>query len=216
MFERFTRDARDVVVRAQEEARRLGHPAIGTAHLLLALAAGGDRTAGLLAAHGVSAGSAEDALRRVLRRDPAAPAGGPAPDEDAAALAALGFDLDRIRAAVEAAFGPGALETGDAVEQPRGLRRLVRRPRRPQVDEADLLRGPARPGHRPFGPAAKKALELSLREALRLGDRHIGTEHLLLGLLRTGDCVAVGMLDALDVVPAGLRRAVEEGRRRSA
>jgi hypothetical protein len=216
MFERFTQAARDVVVRAQSEARRLGHPAIGTSHLLIALAGGDDRTAGLLAAHGVTPDAAETALRRILRRDPAAPAGGPAPDEDAAALAALGFDLDRIRAAVEAAFGPGALEPDDDAPPARGLRRFVGRQRRTALPEADLLRGPVRSGHRPFGPDAKKALELSLREALRLKDRHIGTEHLLLGLLRGGDSLAIGMLDVLEVVPAFLRRTVEEGRRRSA
>ena len=42
----------------------------------------------------------------------------------------------------------------------------------------------ARPGHIPFTPHAKKALELSLRESLRLGHNYIGTEHILLGLLR--------------------------------
>ncbi|MBI4944340.1 MAG: hypothetical protein HY830_26660, partial [Actinobacteria bacterium] len=129
MFERFTQQAREVVVRAQDVARRLDHPAIGTSHLLLALLLADDRTARLLNGHGVTEEGAERALRRVLRRDPIAPAGGPAPDEDAAALAALGFDLDRIRAAMEAAFGPGALDAPAPAPAPRGLRRLVRRRR---------------------------------------------------------------------------------------
>ena len=216
MFERFTGSARDAVVRAQDEARALGHPAIGTSHLLLALLAGDDRTVHLLTAHGVDTAGARAALERVLGRTPPAPAGGPAPDEDAAALAALGFDLDRIRAAVEAAFGPGALDVRPEPPRRRGLLRLA--PRRRALPEIERLRMPDRPGagHIPFSPDAKKALELALREALRLGDRHIGTEHLLLGLLRGGDTVAVGMLVRLDVPPAGLRRAVEEGRRRSA
>jgi hypothetical protein len=216
VFERFTQQAREVVVRAQDVARRLDHPAIGTSHLLLALLTADDRTARLLRDRGVSEEDAERALRRVLRRDPMAPAGGPAPDEDAAALAALGFDLDRIRAAMEAAFGPGALDAPAPDPAPRGLRRLVSRRR--EVPEIVLLRGPggALRGHIPFGRDAKKALELSLREALRLGDGWIGTEHVLLGLLRGGDTVAVGMLTELGVESAGLRRAVEEGRRRSA
>jgi len=49
----------------------------------------------------------------------------------------------------------------------------------------------------PFTPRAKKVLELSLREALQLGDSYIGTEHLLLGLIRDGDGVAASVLTAL-------------------
>ena len=45
-------------------------------------------------------------------------------------------------------------------------------------------------GHIPFTPRAKKVLELSLREALQLGHTYIGTEHILLGLIREGDGVA--------------------------
>jgi ATP-dependent Clp protease ATP-binding subunit ClpC len=49
-------------------------------------------------------------------------------------------------------------------------------------------------GHIPFTPRAKKALELSLREALQLNHNHIGTEHLLLGLIREGEGVAAQVL----------------------
>jgi ATP-dependent Clp protease ATP-binding subunit ClpC len=49
-------------------------------------------------------------------------------------------------------------------------------------------------GHIPFTPRAKKLLELSLREALQLGHDFIGTEHILLGLLREGDGVAAKVL----------------------
>lgn len=49
-------------------------------------------------------------------------------------------------------------------------------------------------GHIPFTPRAKKVLELSLREALQLGHNYIGTEHILLGLLREGDGVAARVL----------------------
>ncbi|WP_285780655.1 Clp protease N-terminal domain-containing protein, partial [Microtetraspora sp. NBRC 13810] len=52
-------------------------------------------------------------------------------------------------------------------------------------------RGRAAPsGHVPFTPRAKKVLELSLREALQLGHNYIGTEHILLGLIREGEGVA--------------------------
>jgi ATP-dependent Clp protease ATP-binding subunit ClpC len=56
---------------------------------------------------------------------------------------------------------------------------------------------PPKAGHIPFTPGAKKVLELSLREALQLGHHYIGTEHILLGLVREGDGVAAQVLVAL-------------------
>jgi len=53
------------------------------------------------------------------------------------------------------------------------------------------------PGHIPFTPRAKKALELSLREALQLGHNYIGTEHILLGLIREDEGVAAQVLKEL-------------------
>jgi len=53
---------------------------------------------------------------------------------------------------------------------------------------------PTPSGHIPFTPRAKKALERSLRESLRLGHGYIGTEHILLGLIREGDGVAAQVL----------------------
>ena len=52
-------------------------------------------------------------------------------------------------------------------------------------------------GHVPFTPRAKKVLELSLREALQLGHNYIGTEHILLGLIREGEGVAAQVLQKL-------------------
>jgi ATP-dependent Clp protease ATP-binding subunit ClpC len=64
-------------------------------------------------------------------------------------------------------------------------------------------------GHIPFTPRAKKTLELSLREALSLGHNYIGTEHILLGLIREGEGVAYQILaDRTDL--ATLRAAVIE------
>ena len=55
--------------------------------------------------------------------------------------------------------------------------------------------GPSAPsGHIPFTPRSKKVLELSLREALALGHNYIGTEHILLGLLREGEGVGAQVL----------------------
>jgi ATP-dependent Clp protease ATP-binding subunit ClpC len=68
---------------------------------------------------------------------------------------------------------------------------------RQQVEQI-VGRGKLAPsGHIPFTPRAKKVLELSLRESLQLGDDGIGTEHLLLGLLREGDGVAAQVLVGL-------------------
>jgi ATP-dependent Clp protease ATP-binding subunit ClpC len=63
-------------------------------------------------------------------------------------------------------------------------------------------------GHIPFTPGAKKALEMSLREALQLGDNFIGTEHLLLGLLREGEGPGAEILHRQGLELDDVRRAV--------
>jgi ATP-dependent Clp protease ATP-binding subunit ClpA len=128
MFERFTVQARRVVVLAQEEARMLDHNYIGTEHILL----------GLLHRAGANGEGAA-----------------------AKALDALGISLGAVRQEVTEIIGRG--------QQPPS-------------------------GHIPFTARAKRVLELSLKEALQLGHNHIGTEHILLGLLREGDGVAAQIL----------------------
>src|SRR6266511_3028538 len=79
---------------------------------------------------------------------------------------------------------------------------------RGQVEQL-IGRGPTTPtGHIPFTPRAKKVLELSLREALALGHNYIGTEHLLLGLVREGEGVAAQVLGRFDADHARLREQV--------
>jgi ATP-dependent Clp protease ATP-binding subunit ClpA len=63
-------------------------------------------------------------------------------------------------------------------------------------------------GHIPFTPRAKKSLELSLQEALQLGDGYIGTGHLLLGVIHQGDNVAIKILDKLGADLPSLRARV--------
>ena len=65
---------------------------------------------------------------------------------------------------------------------------------RQQVEEIIGQGQEAPSGHIPFTPRAKKVLELSLREALQLGHNYIGTEHILLGLIREGEGVAAQVL----------------------
>ena len=158
MFERFTREAREVVREAERQARLMHAREIGTEHLLLALA---DRLAGL--------GVDGEALRRDVGREDGL---------DADALATLGIDLDEVRGQAEEAFGLGPLD----------------RPRGP----------PPR-----FGKGAKKALEMTLRESLRLGDRALRPEHVLLALTR--DERAMSLLARQGVAPDELRTAIVAG-----
>ncbi len=101
MFERFTSEAREVVVGAQQEARDLRHRHVGTEHLLLGLLAQQATTsATVLGRHGLTrSGVASDVVRAI---------GGE--QLDAEALTSVGIDLEAVRSSVEAAFGPGALD----------------------------------------------------------------------------------------------------------
>jgi hypothetical protein len=82
------------------------------------------------------------------------------------------------------------------------------------MDKVGVGKGKAKTGHIPFTPRAKKVLELALREALQLHHNYIGTEHMLLGLIREDEGVAVQIMRkhadllalraaVLDAVPAG-------------
>ena len=167
-FERFTDKARTAVVLAQQQARERGDETIDTTHLLRALCAVPDSPA-VLVLEGFSVRCA-DLEADLDRQRPADPSA----TTDAEALAALGIDLSEVRGRVEEAFGPGAL---DRVRRPRGRRWGA---------------------HIPFARGSKKALELALREAVRLGHGHIGTEHVLLGLLH-GEGAAHDVLTARGV-----------------
>jgi ATP-dependent Clp protease ATP-binding subunit ClpA len=184
MFERFTPAAREVVVRAQQEARTLGHPWLGTEHLLLGVLAQPDAPGvGALTDLGVTLDAGRAALTQVVGRLVA----------DADALRALGIDLDEVRWRVEASFGPGAL---DHPPRPGGRRRLRWRRARcePQVT-----------GHLRFMPRAKRALERALRDALALGDTRVGVERILLGLLDPKGNMAVELLRHLGVESEAVR-----------
>ncbi|MEV0903210.1 Clp protease N-terminal domain-containing protein, partial [Actinoplanes sp. NPDC049802] len=81
---------------------------------------------------------------------------------------------------------------------------------RQQVEEV-IGQGDEPPsGHIPFTPRAKKVLEMSLREALQLGHNYIGTEHILLGLIRERDGVAAQVLARMGADPERVRLQVAE------
>ncbi|MPZ60290.1 MAG: Clp protease [Propionibacteriales bacterium] len=187
MFERFTREAREVAVRAQTEARALGHNYVGAEHLFLAALTQPDAP-GVTAVtrRGISAASfRRTAIHEVL--------GGPVSPTDSEALRTLGIDLDEVRRRVEASFGPGALDIS-----PGQIRRSSLPWRRNRCTDGLT-------GHIPFTPRAKRALERAFREAQALQDNYIGVEHVLLGLLDPEGNVAVEVLRRLGVEPDALR-----------
>lgn len=170
MLEKFTADARQAVTQAREEARLLHHGFIGCEHLLLALSGqDGSPAAASLAAFGLDTGALRARVTELT---------GPGEGRlDPAALASLGIDLDVVRQAAEASFGPGAL------------------------DRDRSRRG----GRIAFTPPAKRTLELALRTAVKQRDKEISTAHLLLGLLGQGDNAALQVLSGAGVTPGALR-----------
>jgi hypothetical protein len=234
MFERFTDDARAVVVRAQEHARRLGHRYIGCEHFLLALTSADQPAGAVLREHGITPEHVEE---QIVRRVGLGTGASLFAGLDRDALAAVGIDLDAVRAKIEASFGPEALmEAGQAVHGgprpsrlnprraiPPGLVRSWRRRRRARhvVPAAPVFvqrdaqatgryRAPGAPasGHLPLTPRVKKSLAYSLREAKALHDEHIGVEHLALSLLDMESGMVPPIVQALGASPSVLRAAI--------
>ena len=207
MFERFTRDARTVVVSAIDLCATLDADEVRPVHLLLALTADGNGARDLLAAHGIT----EDAVGAALgapRPTPPDPLG----DEDAAALRSLGIDLEAIREAVDKQFGEGALE-GALEGAPSASSEGV------DPDDVDIdlpRRRFSLGGSVKFGRGAKKVLELSLREAIRVHAHEIRSEHIALAVLRTDDDAVRMLLGSLGVDVAALRADLDGRGRRTA
>jgi hypothetical protein len=140
VFRRFSPQAREVIISAQQEARSLHHNYIGTEHLLLGLLRDRDGAAG-----------------RVLH--------------------ALGISPETAREQVLDIIGEGKQEPT---------------------------------GHIPFTPRGKRVLQLAVREAVQLGHLHVGTEHILLGLVSEGDGVAWHVLGRLGATVPRVRSQVLE------
>jgi len=175
VFERFHQDARRAVGRAQDEAVRAGQPRIGCEHLLLGLLAEPGPAAAALTAAGLELATLRDRLPRGDQAEP--------DPLNADALASVGIDLDQVRRAAEATFGPGALDrAGHARARRRGPIFLT--------------------------AETKKALELSLRAAQQLRHREINSGHLLIGIIDQGHNRALGLLADSAIDAAGLRTDV--------
>jgi ATP-dependent Clp protease ATP-binding subunit ClpA len=157
MFERFTKELRQIVLDSVKLAADAGVGKAGPEHLLLTLATAEESLgARVLAAYGVTATQLRGAVANNTRR-----AG--LTDDEVAALRSVGIDAEEVFRRIEEAFGADAF------------------------DESSLS-APRRRGRvgGPFDPQARKVVELSLREAIALRHRQIGSEHVLLALLRQG------------------------------
>ncbi|MEE2034805.1 Clp protease N-terminal domain-containing protein [Rhodococcus chondri] len=171
MFERFTDSARAAVVAAQTEARRLRAAEIDVPHVLVGVLVVADEPLRLLLA---DVGLTIDGIRSELA---ARSRGEELGTDDAAALEAIGIDLDQVRARLEETYGEGVLD------------RPAARDRRGRF--GDLFGD-----HIPFTRDAKKVLELSLREAIARHDRVIRAEHILLGVLRSDEPRSTALIEA--------------------
>ncbi|MTI86324.1 MAG: ATP-dependent Clp protease ATP-binding subunit [Firmicutes bacterium] len=140
LFGRFTQRAQKVLFLAQEEARGLNYPYVGTEHILLGLIREGEGVA-------------------------------------AKVLGGMDIDADTVRQKVEQ-----AVEKGDGNAT----------------------------GEVALTPRAKKVLELAVDEARRMGTNYVGTEHLLLGLIREGEGIAARVLTALGADLNKVRQEVME------
>ena len=226
MFERFTDSARHVVTQAQADARRLGHNYIGCEHLLLAVAAADEPAGAVLRDQNITPERIEGEILHTIGRGQRADL---LRGIDREALAAIGIDLDAVRAQIEAAFGPDALTPalpaacrsrrpgpalgkGPLAELTRRRRRRRARRNAPQpagpFRQRPAFPGPVPGGHIRFTPRAKKSLELSLREAQALHDSYIGVQHLTLALLALGDGMIPVILSALGAPATPLRAAI--------
>ena len=228
MFERFTAEARTVVVHAQQHARRLGHRYIGCEHLLLALVAIDAPAGSVLREHGLTPARVEE---QIVRRVGLGAAATLFADLDRNALASIGIDLDAVRARIEASFPPDSLTHAvQAVQcgtRPRnrhgGLIRRWRRRRHAQrghsssagtrispAPASGLYHAPGAlaTGHLPFTPGAKRTLERSLREALARQDRHVGVEHIAVSLISGDNGAVPPILEALEASGPSLQAAI--------
>lgn len=200
MFERFTDEARAALVLAQETARGRSDFHIGTEHLLLGLLKQQNGVAAqVLTSVGISAARVTEVVDRALGCPRHVTPG------DVEVLQELGIDataiLDEARKLMEE---PGSTSDAAEPERPPTPRRRLRVRLGPKPSH-----GPR--GHIPFTPKAKKTLENSLREALKLGDNYIGPEHLLLGLLRT-EGMALEVLRNLGVDLVDLKQRAKDAR----
>jgi excisionase family DNA binding protein len=147
-FRSFTERAKQVMVLAEDEARRLEHNYIGTEHMLLGLVGEGEG----VAAH---------------------------------ILGSFGLELDKIRSEIVSILKQGQRKSNPVLGK---IKTVMMQGEIVFTGREAVLTG-----------RAKKVIELAVNEARSLGHKYIGTEHLLLGILREGGGLAVGVMETLGV-----------------
>lgn len=197
MFELFTAGARAALLEAQAEARDLGHDRIGSEHVLIGLlrlpasdtpgnpAPNEEADVGrsVLADCGITLDRVRAEIQSVARAE-----AWDLTEADTDALRAIGIDVDEVRRRVEETFGSGALDTPATAGRWSSTAPRAMRPE--------------------FTSSAKHVFEVAVRESIRLGHRHIGTEHVLLALASEG--LAAEMLRTLGAEPDRVRDHVLE------
>jgi ATP-dependent Clp protease ATP-binding subunit ClpA len=183
MFERFTPDARQIVMGAQREAVELRHSIFGTEHLLLAMLDNPGTAGEVLHEAGLEAEAVRSEIVRLV--------GAVEPllsEEDAEALRTVGIDADAVLARIQESFGAQAL-----------------------LPPAKARRGWFGRRHQraTFSPRARKVLELSLREAIRLQNKEIRSGHILLGLIRENGGLAAQIIAEAGVDADALKTRTE-------
>ncbi len=187
-FEKFTDKARKVLVLAQDEARSLHQPYVGTEHILLGLIQEKDGLAAqALDRLNVSYDGVVQAIRQVVTID-----------EDTDVSGHLSF-TPRVKRVLENSLRE-AMQMGQSY-----------------ISTEHLLLGIVREGEGTalevlgrFTPRVKRVLENSLREAMQMGQSYISTEHLLLGIVREGEGTALEVLGRLNVSGDDVRGALND------
>jgi len=232
-IEPFTPDLVAVLPRALEQSARLGHGYLGSEHLLLAVAAADHPVGAILRAHGVTPQRVE---QEIVRHVGVGAGAGLLGGLDRDALAAIGIDLDTVRARIESSFGPEALtQAGQAVQRKTRARpawrrhrlssALIRRWHRRRRNAMAPIPLRAATGlwrrdrgaavFHPFTPSARHSLEGIRREARSQRTTPPGVEHVTLALISMTDGLVPVILASLGVTPQALRTAILNGYRRA-
>lgn len=233
-FEKFTERARKVFTLAQEEAQRLNHNYIGTEHLLLGLVREGDGIAArVLTNLGVQLPEVRQAVLDIIGEGKGEATGDPGLTPRAKKVIELSMDEARrlnnhyigtehlLLGLVREREGVAAIvleKMGVSLEKVRGhVMQVVSHsqsyqqsspPRKP----SEPVTGPAMSADermQKFTEGTRKVFALAHEEAARFNHNYIGTEHLLLGLVREGDGIAARVLANLGVQLPKVRSAVE-------
>jgi ATP-dependent Clp protease ATP-binding subunit ClpA len=222
-----------IIEYAIDEARKLGHGGVNTEHLLLGLVRDtGSIAAGALEGAGVSLESVRAKVIEILGQPTTDPAPPPSP-HSLTTFGSFGRNLDRFndRAKRVLAIAQeeavrlnhnyvgtehlllGLVREGESVAA-NVLNTLgvelskVRTAVEFIIGPGDAANMPSSPNEITISPRAKTVIEFAMDEARKLDHRHVGPEHLLLGLVREGQGIASGVIESLGVTMAKVRQQV--------